>query len=183
MRNEDAAGGQGCCGMSMLSAPRAQDTPKHPPSPSTALLPVHLQTKERDYPRAHPTLCCWRAGSCSPAGPELLLMQLCDPTLCSPGYNSAAAGPAPSSAPVPSQCCSSASPQSCGGWNAQPVHQQEHSKQRRDISASTCASSCSPRQPPPAMGALPGRKDSMQTPRALLSCESPSEHHTHHPQG
>lgn len=75
-----------------------------------AISSLRLQTKERDYPRACPTLCSWRAGSCSPAGPELLLMQLQDPTPCSTGYNSAAVGSAPSSAPVPSQYRTSTTP-------------------------------------------------------------------------
>lgn len=114
-RDGDAAMGQGCCGTSMLSAPRAHGTLTSTlQAPALlccqAISSLCLQTKERDYPRACPTLCSWRAGSCPPAGPELLLMQLQDPTPCSTGYNSAAVGSAPSSAPVPSQYCTSTTP-------------------------------------------------------------------------
>lgn len=35
-----------------------------------------LQPKEMDKPSACPTLCSWKAGSCSPGSPELPLMQL-----------------------------------------------------------------------------------------------------------
>lgn len=36
----------------------------------------HLQPKEMDKPSACPTLCSWKAGSCSPGSPELPLTQL-----------------------------------------------------------------------------------------------------------
>lgn len=140
----------------MLSAPRAPTTTLQAPALlwCQATSSLHLQAKERDYPKA--TLCSWRAASCSPAGPELLLMQLQDPSPCSTGYSSGLST---------SFCTSSL-----------PVLHQHLSLELWQVECPACASTRTeqalkgtlvpPAVPAPALhgsitslGALPGRED------------------------
>lgn len=86
----------------------------------------HLQPKETDKPSACPTLCSWRAGSCSPGSPELPLMQLQAPPHCSAGITGAEAGSTPPSAPVPFQYC--------------PQTPEHFSPQLRQVVCPACAS-------------------------------------------
>lgn len=121
----------------------------------SATISHHLHPKEMDKPSTCPKLCSCKAGSCSPGSPELALMQLQAPPHCSAATASAAAGSAPSSAPGPLQPYSQtpvySSPELQQEAHPACENQQEQSKQRWDIDASSHGSSCFAWQTPPAM--------------------------------